>query len=297
MKRFLSTALLVLLALAQVGCGTGKSASGDDRLTVCTSFYAIYDFVTEVGGDKVNAVNMVPTGTEPHDWEPSSHDMLTVSKADVLFYNGLGMESWIEKVTSSVGEDKLRYVELSDGLADESESDPHIWLDPTKVAQMTDEIADTLSACDSTNADYYRQRAEVFKAELDELDKEYTSELAPYEGNSIVVSHEAYSYLCNRYGLKQLAVEGVMPESEPSPEQMKNIINYIKDNNIKYIFFEELLSPKVVQTIADETGATLLELNPFEGLEQEDIDNGENYLSVMRTNLENLKQALAGSEE
>jgi zinc transport system substrate-binding protein len=129
---------------------------------------------------------------------------------------------------------------------------------------------------------------------LEQLDKEYTDTLAPYKGSSIVVSHEAYSYLCSRYGLNQIAVEGVIPESEPSPNQMRSIISYIKENNIKYIFFEELLSPKVVQTIADETGATLLELNPFEGLEQEDIDSGENYLSVMRSNLENLKQALEG---
>jgi zinc transport system substrate-binding protein len=290
-KRIL--ALATVLALL-TGCGASTVKTDTDRLTVCTGFYAIYDFAVAVGGDKIRAVNLVPSGTEPHDWEPSSHDMLTISKADVLFYNGLGMEGWIDSVKSSIGEDAVEYVELSQGLNDEAQDDPHIWLDPLRAIEMAKKIEAVLEERDSANADYYRQRTQDFILDLEQLDKEYTDTLAPYKGSSIVVSHEAYSYLCSRYGLNQIAVEGVIPESEPSPNQMRSIISYIKENNIKYIFFEELLSPKVVQTIADETGATLLELNPFEGLEQEDIDSGENYLSVMRSNLENLKQALEG---
>jgi zinc transport system substrate-binding protein len=274
------------------GCNTTKTDSSDASLTVCTSFYAICDFAGEVGGDRVNVINMVPTGTEPHDWEPSAHDMLTISGADVLFYNGLGMESWVDSVKASISKSDVEYVELSEGLSDEGLTDPHVWLDPERAAAMTNKIADTLAEKDSENADYYRQRAEDFIGRLTELDEAYSQALAPYEGKSIVVSHEAYSYLCNRYGINQIAVEGVIPESEPSPEQMKNIINYIKENNIKYIFFEELLSPKVVNAISEETGATLLELNPFEGLEQEDIEAGEDYISVMYDNLENIKTAL-----
>jgi zinc transport system substrate-binding protein len=218
--------------------------------------------------------------------------MLTISGADVLFYNGLGMESWVDSVKASISKSDVEYVELSEGLSDEGLTDPHVWLDPERAAAMTNKIADTLAEKDSENADYYRQRAEDFIGRLTELDEAYSQALAPYEGKSIVVSHEAYSYLCNRYGINQIAVEGVIPESEPSPEQMKNIINYIKENNIKYIFFEELLSPKVVNAISEETGATLLELNPFEGLEQEDIEAGEDYISVMYDNLENIKTAL-----
>lgn len=286
--------ILILAAAAMLltGCDSENTDKSDKRLTACTSFYAIYDFTQKVGGDKVEVINLVPTGTEPHDWEPSSHDMLTVSKADVLFYNGLGMESWIDSVKSSVGEGKAEYVELSEGLAEEGASDPHIWLDPQRVIEITNRIESVLSEKDSTNADYYRRNADAFIAQLTELDKTYSETLSPYGGKSIVVSHEAYSYLCKRYGIEQVAVEGVIPQSEPSPEQMKNIINYINENDIKYIFFEELLSPKVVQTIADATGAQLLELNPFEGLEQEDIDAGADYISVMRDNLENIKLVL-----
>ena len=286
----LASAAILLLS----GCAgnTDTKQDKDSSLTACTSFYALYDFTQKIGGDKVEVINMVPTGSEPHDWEPSSHDMLTISNADILFYNGLGMESWIDSVKGSIGEDGVEYVSLSDGLADENAADPHIWLDPQRVMQMTDKIAAEFAEKDSENAEYYMQNADSFKAELEKLDSDYQTALAPYQGKSIVVSHEAYSYLCSRYGLEQVAVEGVIPESEPSPEQMKQIIDYINANDIKYIFFEELLSPKVVQTIADSTGAELLELNPFEGLSQEDIDAGEDYISVMYENLENLKKVL-----
>lgn len=288
--------ILCILTLTAVLTGCSKSAQTgeDEKLTVCTSFYALYDFTTKVGGDSVNVVNMVPTGTEPHDWEPSSHDMLLLNNASALIYNGMGMESWIDKVKSSIGEDAVEYVELSQGIGDESMADPHIWLDPNNVILMTDKIADTLIDLDSENADTYRANAEVFKEELTELDAAYREAMDPYRGRSIVVSHEAYSYLCDEYGIVQRAVEGVIPESEPSPDQMKDIIDFINENDIKYIFFEELLSPKVVQTIAEETGAQLLELNPFEGLSQEDIDAGEDYISVMYDNLDNLKLALEG---
>ncbi len=281
--------LALVLSIALTGCGQTEERT--EQLRVCTSFYALYDFTEKVGGDKVEVINLVPTGAEPHDWEPSSQDMLTVSKAEVLFYNGLGMESWIDSVKSSVG-DEVEYVELSEGLSNEKAEDPHIWLDPQNVIKITKKIADTLSEKDSENADYYRQNADAFIAELTALDTKYTDTLSPYKGESIVVSHEAYSYMCERYGLEQVSVEGVIPESEPSPQQMKEIIDYINENNIKYIFFEELSSPKVVQTISDETGAELLELNPFEGLTQEDIDAGESYISVMEDNLTNLKTAL-----
>lgn len=285
-------ALLPVMALALVftGC-TGKKYK-NDKLTVCTSFYALYDFAHTVGGDEAEIINMVPTGTEPHDWEPSSHDMLKVQNADVLFYNGLGMESWIDSVKESVGGGDAKYVELSKGLEDKDAADPHVWLSPKNAIEMTEVITEKFCELDPDNAINYRINAGDFKMQLDELDKRYAEELAPYKGKSIVVSHEAYSYLCGSYGIEQVAVEGVIPESEPSPEQMKDIIDYINQNHIKYIFFEELLSPKVVQTISDETGAQLLELNPFEGLSQEDIDAGENYITVMEQNLENIKQAL-----
>lgn len=278
------------MALLLTGCADTADKADDGRLTVCTSFYALYDFADKVGGERADVINLVPAGSEPHDWEPSSHDMLRVSKADILFYNGLGMESWIDSVKSSAG-GKTKYVCLSDGLCEDGASDPHIWLDPNTAIEMVNKIEAEMSAEDSKNADYYKQNARELISEMRELDKAYAEAFADKEGFGIVVSHEAYGSLCSRYNIEQRALEGIIPQSEPSPEQMKKIIDYINDNNIDCIFYEKLLSKKTVNTVAEETGAELLELDPFEGLTQADIDAGEDYISVMYKNLENLKKA------
>ena len=245
----------------------------------------------KIGGDKVDVHNLVPSGTEPHDWEPSSKDMLNLNSADVLFYNGLGMESWIDKVKGAVNGEKPKYVELSAPF-EHTKNDPHIWLDPKNVITMSQEICDTLSDLDPSNKEYYNENLATFTEQLNNLDNDFKTQLSNVSNKKIVVSHEAYSYLCSAYGLEQTSIDGISADSEPSPAKMKEIADYIKANNVKYIFFEELVSPKIAQSLADETGVQLLALNPFEGLEQEDIDNGADYISVMEENLKNLVTAL-----
>lgn len=286
MKKIFILALLIALT----GCGSAPVKTSN-KPQIYTSFYAVYDFVSEVGGDKVDVHNLVPSGTEPHDWEPSSKDMLNLNSADVLFYNGLGMESWIDKVKGAVNREKPQYVELGKDF-DQSKHDPHIWLDPKNVVTISNKIYETLSALDPSNQAYYKENLDNFTGELNALNKEFETQLSDVKSKKIVVSHEAYSYLCSAYGLEQTAIDGISADSEPSPAKMKEIADYIKANNIKYIFYEELVSPKVAQSLAQETGVELLPLNPFEGLEQEEIDNGENYISVMEQNLENIVKAL-----
>lgn len=284
--------LTVLGMIFSVGCGSSQNEAASDKPQIYCSFYGIYDFVSEIGGDKIDVYNIVPTGTEPHDWEPSTRNMAELSNADIIFYNGLGMETWIDKVEASVGEN-VEFVELSDGIADEdSSNDPHIWLAPKNAEKMCEAIKNKLCDIDPENSSYYESSYSNIQTEMEELDSEYIKALAPYKGGKIVVAHEAYSYLCDEYGLQQTAIEGLSAESEPSPSKMQELVNYIKDNNIKYVFYEELVSPKVAQSLADEAGAELLELNPIEGLTDEQIKNGDNYISIMRSNLENLKTAL-----
>jgi zinc transport system substrate-binding protein len=290
-KAGIAAILLSLLTLA--GCGGVQNSADTDngKLKVYTSFYAIYDFVNKIGGDKIELTNVVPTGTEPHDWEPAIKDMASFENCDILFYNGAGMESWIEKVQSSVS-NNLEYVELSDGIADENAADPHIWLSPANAKLMAERIAEVLSQADAENAAYYGNNLSDFEQKLDELDKNYKTVTTSFKNKDIVVSHEAYSYLCAEYGLNQVSIDGISADSEPSPEKMKQLVNYINDNNIKYIFYEELLSPKTAQTLATETGAQLLPLNPFEGLTDDEIAAGEDYISVMEENLNNINTAL-----
>lgn len=294
MKKLLTTLSVSLLLILGVGCI--QSTETADKPQIYTSFYAIYDFTQEIAGDKADIYNMVPTGTEPHDWEPTVQDMAKLDSADVVFYNGLGMEHWIDKVQNSLGSSDSKFVALSDNVStNENASDPHIWLDPSNVKIMSKNIYDTLCEIDPDNIDSYTKNYNEYITELEVLNQTYTDTISNINtsNKNIVVSHEAYSYLCNAYGLTQIPIDGISAESEPSPEKMMELINFIKENNVKYVFYEELVSQKTAQTLADETGTKLLPLNPFEGLTEEEILKGDNYISVMLENLANIKTALS----
>lgn len=291
MKFINKIVLFVVLAMTALsGCKTNNIVSSKPQ--IYTSFYALYDFTKAIVGDCADVYNIVPVGTEPHDWEPTVQDMAKINSADVLFYNGLGMESWIDKVQSSVENDVV-FTEVSKGVEVSSENiDPHIWLDPVNVKSMCKNILDTLILVDPSNSEIYEANYNNYMVALDSLDQSYKASLEGVQNKNIVVSHEAYSYLCNAYGLTQTAIDGMSADSEPSPDKMKQLIDFVKNNNIKYIFCEELVSKKAAQTLADETGAQILELNPFEGLTSDEIASGETYITIMQKNLENIMTSL-----
>lgn len=309
----------IVFFVSAVGCSENVSvenkSKNDERISVYTSFYTMYDFASKIGGDRVELHNLVPTGTEPHDWEPSPKDILSIEKADVLVYNGAGMEDWIEKILSSIRNEKLEVVEVSkditllkddqeeheeessseEGQENEDEhleNDPHIWLNPLLAKKQMEAIKNAFVKADPSNKDYYEKNYVDNAKKLDDLDSEYKEALSKYTKRDIIVAHKAFGYLCEAYGLRQVAIEGLNAESEPTPARMAEIVKFARDNNVKVIFFEELISPKVANAIAREVGARTEVLNPLEGLKEEDISAGKDYFSVMRENLEALKKAL-----
>lgn len=293
MKKFV---WILSIALICICTGCGEAAVESEKPQIYTSFYALCDFAKEIAGDKADIYNLVPAGAEPHDWEPTAKDMAKLNSADILFYNGLGMEAWIEKAQNSLSGSDVIFAELSEGVTTNEESgDPHIWLDPENVKIMCQNVYNALCKADPDNQMFYAENLARYETELELLNEKYKEDLSLMTNRSIVVSHEAYSYMCNAYGLTQVPIDGIAADSEPSPAKVNELISYINENDIKYIFYEELVSQKVAQTIAEETNCKLIELNPFEGLSQEQIDSGENYISVMYSNLENIKTALSGT--
>lgn len=326
-KRYLITAIIIIFGLTITACSSKKGESSikstevvtennnsvnstdqttKGKLEVYTSFYPLYDFALKVGGDKVKITNLVPAGTEPHDWEPATTDILSLEKGDILIYNGAGMEHWIDQVTSSLENKNLVLVEASDGLTlleggeegEEQEAgegsgyDPHVWLSIKNAEKEMENIKNAFVKADPDNADYYEENYKKYAGQFDDLDKKFSSELAAYENKDIIVAHKAFAYLCADYGLNQVAIEGLAADSEPDAKRMAEIIDFAKEKNIKTIFFEELVSPKVAETIASEIGASTDVLNPLEGLTQEEINAGGDYISVMEKNLEALLKAL-----
>ena len=243
--------LLSIMAVIVAGCtACGQNAiknTADDsgKVKVMTSFYTMYDFAQKIGGEKVEITNMVPSGTEPHDWEPSAIDIRNMEDADVFIYNGAGMEHWAEDILKSLDNSELITVEASEGvelIKEGKENDPHVWLDPENAKIEMEHIKDAFIKADKDNAEYYNENYEAYSRQLDELNQEFKETLSQATNKDIIVAHEAFAYLCKAYGLNQIAIEGLMPDSEPDPARMEEIIQLAKKKKINTIFFEELVS-------------------------------------------------------
>lgn len=280
-------------------------------LKVMASFYPMYDFAAKIGGDKAEVITLVPSGTEPHDWEPAAADIRNLEEADLFIYSGAGMEHWVDDVLASLDNKDLISVEASKGVAlrdghshsheeeegagepeEEGQYDPHVWLSPLNAEKEMDNIKNAYIKADPDNRDYYEANYELYASRFADLNQKFKDTLSSLQNKDIVVSHEAFGYLCDAYGLNQVGIEGLSPDSEPSPAKMAEIIDFVRANHVRVIFFEELVSPKVAETIAKETSSSVQVLNPLEGLSDEELESGADYFSVMEENLKQLEAAL-----
>lgn len=279
MKKLLP--IIMILSLFLSSCGKVEEKS--DKPQVYTSFYAMYDFARTIGGDDIDLYNVVPTGTEPHDFEPTAADMAKLSKADVFIYNGMGIDEWAEKVADTLPENVsiLRTTEeiSADGY------DPHVWLGLKNAKAQLEAVSGALSEADSANAQKYAERLTEYFEKIDALETEYKN--AGLSGKKLFVTHGAYGYLCDDFGMEQVALEGISGDSDPSPAQMAKIVDEIKAEGAKCIFYDPLEGDKMANAVAKEAGIEALPLYTFEG-DSEDRD----YITIMQTNLEQLKKSL-----
>lgn len=299
-KKLLYIALMAIFAIVMVGCGSASKAKlVQGKVNVVTSFYPLYEFTKEIGGEYVNAINLVPAGVEPHDWSPKSRDIKNMTQAQVFVYQGAGFEGWVEDFLGSLSADStLKVVEASKGAAliktseNKEEFDPHAWLSPLNAVKMANNIKEALISADPTHKDAYERNYTSYMAKLTDLDARFKKELAQTSKKEIAVSHQAFAYLCRDYGLTQLAIMGLSPDAEPTAQDLKKMNEYIKEHQLKYIFFEELVSDKLAKTLAKDANVDTMVLNPIEGLTEEQVQAGETYISMMDKNLKNLVIAL-----
>lgn len=295
MKKTMAIFLAILLILLS-GCSNDNvSMEKEDKLSVYVSFYPLYYLANEIGKDNINLSSIIPNGVEPHDYEPTIRQIESVGKSDVFVYIGAGMEPWSEKVIDTLDKGKTKVVNSSEGIdliEVNGAVDPHIWLDPMNMNRMALKIKDAFVEKDPDNKAFYEENCEELSKQLISLDEEYKEVLKNKKRNTILVSHEAFGYMAKAYGLKQMPVAGISPNQEPSPKTITKLIDIAKEKNIEYIFLETLASPKTVQIIADEADLDVLVLNPVAGLTKDEIENGDDYISIMKKNLDNLKKAL-----
>lgn len=317
-RRFaaLATSALLAASLLLSGCGA-NDGNVKGKINVVTTIYPLFYFAQQIGGDEAHVVNLVAAGVEPHDWTPKSRDLTQANKAQLFLYNGAGLEGWIGDFLPAItsGSD-VRIVEGSRGIAlidghgeeedehghgeteeaeehhDHGDVDPHTWVSPRSALTMAANVKDAFIAVDPAHSADYETRYEKLNERLVALDARFAETLAPFAGKDIVVSHQAFGYLCRDYGLSQLAIMGLSPDAEPRAQDLLDISNYVKEHGIKTIFFEELVSPRLAETLAKEANVGTTVLNPLEGLTPEQEKAGEDYFSIMEANLQNLQKAL-----
>jgi zinc transport system substrate-binding protein len=294
-----SALALVSICLVAGGCSRGlNAAAGPDQISVVASFYPIAQAAAAIGGDRVHVTNLTAPGVEPHDLELTPDQIAAISSADVVLYMGGGFQPAVEDAVKDaeglvvdVTAD-LRSLPVPPGQEQSLTADPHVWLDPILYAQVVGTEQHAMARAAPHDADAFAANAAAYRAQLAALDAEYRTGLARCARDVIVTSHAAFGYLSRRYGLHQEAISGLSPDAEPSPQRLADLKALVERDGVTTIFTEELVSPRVAQTLAEETGATTAVLNPLESLTPDQLSAGDDYLSVMRSNLATLRTAL-----
>lgn len=279
------------------------------KLTVVTTLFPLYDFAKNIGGEYAEASLLLPPGVEPHGFEPKPEDIIRINKADIFIYTGKYMEPWAEKILKGTDNKSLIVVDSSKGinLLEETEEDghdhkhangegldPHIWLDFDNAKKMIDNMLESFIKADAANADAYRKNAEQYKAMLSDLDNKFRKGLASCKTRYFIHGgHYAFGYMAKRYGLNYIsAYHGFSPDAEPTARRLAELIRKMKKHNTTHVFYEELISPRVAEVIAKETGARLLQLHAAHNLTKEEWDRGATFIGLMEQTLINLKTGL-----
>lgn len=293
-KKIISGVLSILLGVTLIGCGksteTSAQNSKEDKLNIVVSIYPLKEFTEKIAGDKAEVTCLVPDNVEPHDYEPKTKDFEDLTKSNAFIYNGLGMESWIDSVNDTIKDKNILIVNSSDGVQarkEEDAIDPHSWLSLKNAEIQSENIKNTLVKLDEKNKGYYEENYNKFKEQLESLYNEYKTKFDGLNKKNFITGHAAFGYLCRDFGLTQKSVENLFAEGEPTPKQLEDLVDFCKENNIKTVFSEELASPKVSETLANEVGASVV---PILTLESKEDD--KDYIEAMRYNLDVIYQCL-----
>jgi zinc transport system substrate-binding protein len=311
LRRTLAAAGALALLATAAACGGGADADTGGRPSVVAAFYPLQFVAERVGGDRVAVSTLAKPGAEPHDLELNPRQVGEVSDARLVVYLS-GFQPAVDDAVGEVGGDRAFDVTTAVPLLDASDAghsheegadegaeegheeeaggtDPHVWLDPVRLATIAEKVAERLAAADPDGATTYAANAAALRSQLEGLDRELADGLRTCQRREIVTSHAAFGYLADRYDLEQIGLSGLTPEEEPSPQRLARVAAEAREHGATTIFFETLVSPKVAETIAQEVGAQTAVLDPVEGLQPGATGD---YLSVMRANLAALRTAL-----
>ncbi|MGG3625809.1 metal ABC transporter substrate-binding protein [Bacillus gobiensis] len=331
-KRFGFAAALILAAAALAGCSNdseNSSKTNEDKLKVYTTIFPLEDFTKKIGGDYVDVTSIYPPNADAHTYEPSSKTLVEMAEGDAFIYSGVGEEGFADKAAESLKSNDVNIVKAGEGIEllsedeehahegeeahdhgneaehnHESEAgheeeghhhdkDPHVWLDPVLSIQIAENIKNSLTKMDPDHEKTYTENFNSLKKELEQLDTEFKETVKKADKKEILVSHAAYGYWHERYGIEQISVLGLSPTQEPSQKELQTLVETAKEHDIKYVIFESNVTSKISTIVKNEIGADSLTLHNLESISEEDEKNGEDYFSLMQKNLDTLKKALS----
>lgn len=287
--RALPAALLLVPLVA--GCASPSAPAPD----VLATFYPLGFLASRIGGEGLRVETLVPAGVEPHEYEPTTSDLVRVSEAKLVVVQGAGFEAWVEQAAGARAVVATQGLDLRLGNPaedDPSARDPHTWLDPLLFANMSLTVERAMAEAFPERAEAIHANGEALRANLSALDAEFRAGLAQCETRFVVTNHAAFAYLAARYDFEQRGITGLSPDAEPDPRTLQALVDEARAHNVTVIFFEDLVSPRVAQVVADEVGGTTRVLSPIEGIPEERQAVGADYFTFMRENLDGLRAGM-----
>lgn len=308
---------LLFLTLLLSACGDQPSKENsvkvNGQLDVYTTVYPLQYFAERIGGDTVSVQSVYPAGTDEHSFDPTQKEMMQLADADLFFYIGLGLEGFVENAEQTLNKqhvklistaDRVDHTKLLQGHAHEEEEsdaeeehaegqlDPHIWTSPILSIDLASAVRDGLAEEAPENKELYDTNFNSLQVDLEKLSADFTSMSEQADSKTFFVSHAAFGYLAHEYGLKQVSIAGLNTQNEPSQKELAMLVTEAKKANVKTILFEQNVSSKLTKVVQNEIGADSAVLHNLSVLTQEDIDNNEDYFSLMERNIDVLSEAL-----
>lgn len=295
----------MLFIIFTAGCNDSKQKEhSNKKTTIYTSVYPIEYIVKEIGGAHVEAISVYPPGSDGHTYEPTTKEIRDIARGEAFIYIGAGMEGFAEKARETLASQDVTFIEISDSpeifkhVDDSHETDghdhggidPHIWFDPLRMIDMAEIISAKLIEMDPENQTDYEENLDLLSKKLTRLDKEFVTTLEPKTQKHILVSHSAFGYWEERYGLTQISVSGLF-NNNPSQQDLAKIAKEAKEHQIKYVLYEQVGEDRLTEVVQGHLDAEALYIHNLEVRKKEDIDQKLDYIDLMKENLEILDQA------
>jgi len=280
------------------------------KVNIVTTIFPLYDIIDNIGGNNISSSLLIPPGAEPHTYEPKPSDIIAISKADIFVYVGAGLEPWADDMLQGIDTSQIQIIEaatlvdlisLDENKVQETDTnnenisasynyDPHIWLNFDNNTIIASELKRTLIEIDPENSNIYSENFERYKEDIDYLDNNYKTQLSSCDQKTMVTGgHNAYRYLAQQYDFEVISAYGISPDSEPTPSQIAGIIDLVREYDVKYIVFEELVDPRIADALAEETQIQTIMLNPAGNISLAQREDGISFVEIMNDNLSTLK--------